>query len=35
MTVVSAGHQKLFEGSKVMPLPQQAAQQSADQSAGG
>lgn len=25
-TVVSAGHQKLFEGAKVMPIPQQATQ---------
>ena len=24
MMVVRAGHQKLFEGAKVMPLPQQA-----------
>jgi multidrug efflux pump subunit AcrA (membrane-fusion protein) len=24
MTVVRAGHQKLFDGSKVMPMPSQA-----------
>lgn len=33
-TVVSAGHQKLYEGAKVMPIPQQATQAVAIQGGG-
>ncbi len=35
MVVVRAGHQKLFEGGKVMPLPEQPAQAAASGAAGG
>ena len=35
MTVVRAGHQKLFDGGKVMPITNQANAQQSDQKAGG
>lgn len=35
MTVVRAGHQKLFDGGKVMPMPEQASTPPADSTKGG
>lgn len=35
MTVVRAGHQKLFDGGKVMPMPHQASTSAAEQNVGG
>ena len=35
MTVVRAGHQKLFEGGKVMPMPSQSIMKTADSKVGG
>ena len=35
MTVVRAGHQKLFEGGKVMPIPEQAGTKPAETKTGG
>jgi membrane fusion protein (multidrug efflux system) len=35
MTVVRAGHQKLFEGGKVMPMPTQSNMKTTDSKVGG
>lgn len=35
MTVVRAGHQKLFDGSKVLPMPHQQSAKTPEQNAGG